>query len=102
MSGGLRESCGVFGIYSRKYPEEVPHHTYNGLVSLQHRGQESAGIYIFKDGSQGQLTGHKGMGLVTQVFNKSILNALSGNVSIGHVRYIPRQKAISLMLNPSF
>lgn len=83
-----REFCGIFGIYSRKHPEDVPHHTYDGLVSLQHRGQESAGIYTFKDGVNNQLAGHKGMGLVTQVFNnKSILDQLRGNVSIGHVRY---------------
>jgi amidophosphoribosyltransferase len=83
----IRESCGIFGIYSKKYPEAVPHHTYNGLVSLQHRGQESAGIYTFKDGTSGELSGYKGMGLATQVFNKSILDGLVGNASIGHVRY---------------
>jgi amidophosphoribosyltransferase len=83
----VRESCGIFGICSKKYPEAVPHHTYNGLVSLQHRGQESAGIYTFKDGSHGELSGYKGMGLVTQVFNKTILDGLSGNASVGHVRY---------------
>jgi len=83
----VREHCGVFGIYTRKFPEEVPHRTYDGLVSLQHRGQESAGIYVFRDGLVGELVGHKGMGLATQVFNKQILDSLSGNASVGHVRY---------------
>jgi amidophosphoribosyltransferase len=54
------------------------------LQALQHRGQESAGIAV---GNGQTVTVAKDLGLVTQVFNDSMLAALEGNVSIGHVRY---------------
>ena len=59
-------------------------YTYLGLFSLQHRGQEGAGIVVF-DGE----TFHKhcGPGLVSEVFNEKNLKSLSGYVSIGHTRY---------------
>ncbi len=76
------EACGVFGVYA---PEErVANLTYFGLYALQHRGQESAGIATF-DGDVVHL--HKEMGLVSQVFNETILNELTGNLAIGHTRY---------------
>ena len=76
------EACGVFGIYA---PEEnVSKLTYFGLYALQHRGQESAGIATFN----GDIVhSHKGMGLVSQVFNESKLKHLPGNIAIGHNRY---------------
>ena len=58
--------------------------TYFGLYALQHRGQESAGIATFS-GSQVHL--HKDMGLVSQVFNESTLEKLTGEWAIGHTRY---------------
>lgn len=76
------EACGVFGIYAPG--EDVAKLTYFGLYALQHRGQESAGIATF-EGDQVYL--HKGMGLVSQVFNEQILNELSGNLAVGHNRY---------------
>ncbi len=76
------EACGVFGIYG---PElDVAKLTYFGLYALQHRGQESAGIATF-DGQE--VCFHKDMGLVSQVFNESILSVLTGNLAIGHTRY---------------
>ncbi|MDA3958118.1 amidophosphoribosyltransferase [Oceanispirochaeta sp.] len=80
----LHEECGVFGVYSPKeYP--VGEMTYLGLLGLQHRGQESAGITI---SSGGVLTTRKGMGLVTEVFkNDAIIELKTGNAAIGHVRY---------------
>ncbi|HAX75411.1 MAG TPA: amidophosphoribosyltransferase [Cyanobacteria bacterium UBA11372] len=76
------ESCGVFGIYAPE--EDVAKLTYFGLYALQHRGQESAGIATF-DGNQVHL--HKDMGLVSQVFNESILQHLVGQLAVGHTRY---------------
>ena len=60
--------------------------TYYGLFALQHRGQESAGIVTAKD-VEGVFTTHKDMGLVSQVFKPADLERLTGNRSVGHVRY---------------
>lgn len=76
------EACGVFGVYAPG--EDVAKLTYFGLFALQHRGQESAGMAIFGDG---QIQVHKEMGLVSQVFNETILKQLKGNIAIGHNRY---------------
>ena len=77
----LREECGVFGIFGH---EDAARITYLGLYALQHRGQESAGIVV-SDGTQ--LTGHRGMGLVYEVFNEEELQQLIGKTAIGHIRY---------------
>ncbi len=80
----LHEECGVFGVYSTK---ECPaaEMTYLGLLGLQHRGQESAGITIME---QDKLQTKKGMGLVSDVFRNNAIKELShGNAAIGHVRY---------------
>jgi amidophosphoribosyltransferase len=79
---GLKEACGVFGIYAPG--EDVARLTYFGLYSLQHRGQESAGIAV-ADGSDIGL--HAQMGLVSQVFTEAQLTALKGHIAIGHTRY---------------
>lgn len=73
--------CGLFGIYGHPNAAEL---TYYGLYALQHRGQESAGI-VTSDGKQFRV--HKGMGLVSQVFQGNILPNLSGSLAIGHTRY---------------
>lgn len=77
---GLNEECGVFGIWG--HPDAVQI-TYYGLHSLQHRGQESAGMVV-SDGHK--LTGCKGEGLVTDVFTPSTVADLTGKGAIGHVR----------------
>ncbi|MBW2558742.1 MAG: hypothetical protein JRD69_07945 [Deltaproteobacteria bacterium] len=77
-----REFCGVFGIFGDGKAAEK---TYLGLYSLQHRGQESAGIAA-TDGEKISL--HKGMGLVWSVFqNPDIMPGLAGTSAIGHNRY---------------
>jgi amidophosphoribosyltransferase len=76
-----REACGIFGIHN--HPEAAAL-TYFGLYALQHRGQESAGIAVAKDM---QITEHKGMGLVSDVFDMNHLNRLDGGSAVGHVRY---------------
>ena len=74
--------CGVFGVYA---PErDVARLTYFGLFTLQHRGQESAGIAVSE---QGRLTALRDLGLVTQVFDEQKLHGLRGQVAIGHTRY---------------
>ena len=79
----LHEECGVFGIYTSSR-SDAPHLTYSALFALQHRGQESAGIAV---NDNGIITCYKDMGLVTEVFNKHILDGLKGSSAIGHVRY---------------
>ncbi len=73
--------CGVFGVYGHPNAAEL---TYYGLYALQHRGQESAGI-VTSDGKQ--FRAHKGMGLVSQVFDGEILHQLVGHIAVGHTRY---------------
>ena len=74
--------CGIFGIYA---PErDVARLTHFGLLALQHRGQESAGIAVTDDG---HLMALRDMGLVAQVFTEETLRGLQGQAAIGHTRY---------------
>lgn len=78
----LNEECGVFGIWGHPQAAQV---TYFGLHSLQHRGQEGAGIV---SNDKGKLYGYRGMGLLSEVFkNPADLEKLKGKAAIGHVRY---------------
>ncbi len=77
----FNDECGVFGIYGHP---EAANLAYLGLYSLQHRGQESAGI-VSSDGET--LHSHKGMGLVADVFTSGAIGKLIGDTAIGHVRY---------------
>jgi amidophosphoribosyltransferase len=78
---GLNEECGVFGIWGHPNASQI---TYYGLHSLQHRGQEGTGVVV-SDGES--LRGHKGEGLVTEVFQEGSIEKLTGYGAIGHVRY---------------
>jgi amidophosphoribosyltransferase len=81
----LHESCAVVGIFAPD--EEVARLTFFALFSLQHRGQESAGIAT----SDGDIISfHGNMGLVSQVFDEDSLGQLEGHVAIGHTRYSTR------------
>lgn len=80
---GLHEECGVFGIVSDGSLDPA-YACYNGLLALQHRGQESCGIAVT---DEGVIDYHKNMGLVSEVFNNSILDSLRGQMGIAHVRY---------------
>jgi amidophosphoribosyltransferase len=77
-----REECGVCGIYAPG--NQVARLAFFALYALQHRGQESAGITT-SDGQTAHI--HKGMGLVSQVFNEENLHHLQGHLAIGHNRY---------------
>jgi amidophosphoribosyltransferase len=72
--------CGVLGIYST---EAVIGKLYNGLLTLQHRGQDAAGILTFDD----HFHLKKGNGLVRDIFDERNISRLKGNVGIGHTRY---------------
>lgn len=80
----MEEECGVFGAYSVK-DSEVADLTYLGLLALQHRGQESAGISVTT--LEGEIETVKGMGLISQIFTNDSLNDMNGHLAIGHVRY---------------
>ena len=73
--------CGVFGIYGHPNAAQL---TCYGLYALQHRGQENAGIVTF---NHGRFSEHRGMGLVSQIFNDEVLVRLTGTSAIGHTRY---------------
>ena len=78
----LNEECGVFGIWGHPDAAKL---TYFGLHSLQHRGQEGAGIL---SNDAGQLKRHRDMGLLSEVFrDPANLDKLTGTAAIGHVRY---------------
>ena len=79
---GLREACGVVGVYARG--EDVARVAFFGLYALQHRGQESAGIAA-SDGELIRL--HTSMGLVGQAFQEDDLTRLPGHIAVGHTRY---------------
>jgi len=90
-----KEACGIFGIHSHP---EAARLTYFGLYALQHRGQESAGIAVVRDE---RIAFHKGMGLVSDVFDDSRLEFLKGECSaIGHVRYSTTGDSILINAQP--
>ncbi len=80
------EHCAVFGVTCDDVTFSVSRYLYNGLMSLQHRGQESTGISIFKTGASGIHT-YKKKGLVSKVLNEKRLIQFYGNIGIGHNRY---------------
>jgi len=73
--------CGIFGVTDNRHASRL---VYVGLFTLQHRGQESAGIAADDDG---RLSCHSSMGLVNEIFSREVLDSLKGSSAIGHVRY---------------
>ena len=97
----LRDECGVAGIFQtlkaaesqKNGDDENPYSisdfnaaqkVYYALYSLQHRGQDSAGIAV-SDGKEVKV--HKQMGTIAEVFNPQTLGDLQGRIALGHVRY---------------
>ncbi|HEB32093.1 MAG TPA: amidophosphoribosyltransferase [Spirochaetes bacterium] len=80
----LKEACGVIGVISRDKSYNVCEPIYLGLYSLQHRGQESAGIATYYNEF---VNIKRGNGLLTNVFKPDDFEVLKGNAGIGHVRY---------------
>jgi amidophosphoribosyltransferase len=86
--------CGIIGIENNK---NAAIFTAAGLVTLQHRGEESAGISI--SGSEKMKT-IKSMGLVSRIFNEGSLNDMQGTAAIGHVRYTTSSKSSLINAQP--
>ena len=72
--------CGVIGIYGSG---DVFEDLYQGMLAIQHRGQDSAGIMTY----DGRFHTKKGNGLVNDIFNKENVKRLKGPIGIGHTRY---------------
>jgi len=80
----MKEECGVFGIFSANREIEPVDAAYYGLFALQHRGQESGGIAVSKNGG---IEYHKDMGLISEVFKDGVEELSGAHSAIGHVRY---------------
>ncbi len=81
MDDGVKHYCGLFGITGHRDASRL---AYLGLYSLQHRGEEAAGIVSW-DGKTMHV--HKEMGLVSEVFDEDVLRKLPGRAALGHTRY---------------
>ncbi len=82
-SDKLHEECAIFGVSVNTL--EAVGITYNGLLALQHRGQEGAGIAAI---SENKIICHKDVGLVSEVFSPKVLDSLpKSTAAIGHNRY---------------
>lgn len=85
MFDKFREECGLMGVLNAP---EAANLAYLGLYAQQHRGQEGAGVvsYDLID-DESRFFVHKGLGLVTDVFQRFDFSKLPGKLAIGHVRY---------------
>ncbi len=77
----IKEECGIFGIFAKEGTEAAPS-IYYGLCALQHRGQESCGIAVSDTtGPKGNMSSHKDLGLVNEVFKEETLATVyKGNI----------------------
>jgi len=85
----LQEKCGIFGcIANGEYPTslDVAHIICLGLIGLQHRGQEAAGI-VTSTALDEEFSIYRGTGLLSQIFSEASIKGLKGNLGIGHTRY---------------
>ena len=94
---GPQDACGVFAVWAPG--EDVGKLAYYGIYALQHRGQESAGIAV---SNGNQILVYKDMGLVSQVFDESTLNSLTGHLAIGHTRYSTTGASVWENAQPTF
>lgn len=100
----MGEECGVFGMYDFD-GHDVASSIYYGLLTLQHRGQESCGIAVSDtNGPKGKVLSAKEMGLVNEFFTPEQIEMLKGDIGVGHVRYSTagsstRENAQPLVLN---
>ncbi len=76
--------CGIVAVSG---VPEAAKHVFLGLYSLQHRGQEAAGLVSVESDEPGGTSIHRGTGLVSDVFDERRLEVLRGSTAIGHIRY---------------
>ncbi|XP_002131380.2 amidophosphoribosyltransferase-like [Ciona intestinalis] len=103
MDDKLQDECGVFGCVAASNcttTVDVANIISIGLIGLQHRGQESAGIVTNNATLDDGMRVHKGMGLVSAVFNPTILKQLDGSLGIGHTRYSTQGKSEIINCQP--
>nr|MDO8111138.1 amidophosphoribosyltransferase [Candidatus Sigynarchaeota archaeon] len=81
----FKEQCGVLGMLSDERIMNVAQFIYTGLMALQHRGQEAAGIAIMRQGRP--IARYRDVGLVNDVLSPEKITGLLGNIALGHVRY---------------
>jgi amidophosphoribosyltransferase len=91
----LREECAVFGTCITT--NEAVGLTYNGLLSLQHRGQESAGLAVVNDGKFFYV---KDIGLVSEVFSDTLAQMPAGRIAVGHTRYSTTGESVKANAGP--
>ena len=95
----VTQSCGVVGIALRRGRAALE--AYEGLMMLQHRGQDSAGI-VTLDAAGGAFRERKDNGLVTDVFDEAAMAYLEGEYAIGHVRYPTQGSSSAAEAQPFF
>lgn len=87
---GLTHECGVFGaIAAGPWPAKfsIEGKIHLGILALQHRGQESAGIVTSEGKCNKNFNVQKGMGMINSIFTSENMKKLKGNLGIGHTRY---------------
>ncbi|HEU4699879.1 MAG TPA: amidophosphoribosyltransferase [Gemmatimonadales bacterium] len=89
--------CGIIGVSGIPDAAKL---AYLGLYALQHRGQESAGIIAVDQ--HGAARNHRGMGLVSENFDESLLDTLPGDVAVGHTRYATSGSTVLANAQPCF
>ena len=104
FSEEINEECGVFGIYHSPMASQktgtnpdASRIAFFGIFSLQHRGQESAGIAT-SDGIQLYL--YRKMGMVNQIFDEKKLRTLKGHIAIAHTRYSTTGASVKRNIQP--
>lgn len=90
------DECGVVAV-TLKNNYEAATSAFFGLTSLQHRGQQSAGLAVCHEGV---LSCYKEMGLVTEVLDEKILTLLKGEMALGHVKYGPEVESFKTAAQP--
>jgi amidophosphoribosyltransferase len=89
--------CGLIGVVDSI---DAPYQVFAGLLNLQHRGQDGAGILSLDESKAGQFKLQKGSGLVENVFSERTFRGLKGSVAVGHSRYATIGNADPNMLQP--
>lgn len=83
----MRDSVGMCGVVGVIGPEEAAKEVYMGLFTLQHRGQDAAGILSYEEGEGPGFHLWKDNGLVESVFSEKTMESLRGRMALGHTRY---------------